>query len=295
MNSTFEPQHGDSSTIENIEKLTGKLNEEQRTKIAEKIQEIRDFVPKIGVFGKTGAGKSHLCNALFGREVAQISDVGACTRSPQQIVLAAGTSGICLIDVPGVGESKERDEEYTALYKSLLPELDIVLWVIKSDDRALKGDMDVYKECVEPVKDRVPTVFVVNQVDKMSPIREWDVDGRQPGPKQLENINEKLTSVGEIFGVEPRTVCAVSAEEGYGLTALIDQIVSTLPNEKKYGVVREAKEENRSFESIQEAERGIWESIKSAAGKFYEFYKENKEAIHVVVATIFSIFRKKNK
>ena len=39
---------------------------------------VRTYVPKIGVFGVTGVGKSSLCNALFGSDVAVISDVVAC-------------------------------------------------------------------------------------------------------------------------------------------------------------------------------------------------------------------------
>ncbi|WP_083294591.1 GTPase family protein [Burkholderia plantarii] len=293
MNSASDIQDGETRVVEEIERLGGNLDEEQRKRIAEKIREIRNFVPKIGVFGKTGAGKSHLCNALFGREVAKISDVGACTREPQRIVLEAGTSGICLIDVPGVGESPERDAEYSDLYKRLLPELDIVLWVIKADDRALSVDQVVYKDCVAPLKATIPTVFVINQVDKLEPIREWDVAARLPGAKQSENIKEKLADVGRIFDVEVNQISAVSAAEGYGLAALVQHIVNTLPNEKKFGVVREAKKENVTRESEREAERGIWEAIKEFAGKAYEVYKENKETIHTIVAAIWSIFAKK--
>ena len=32
------------------------------------------FEPRIGVFGKTGAGKSSLCNALFGQRTAKVSN-----------------------------------------------------------------------------------------------------------------------------------------------------------------------------------------------------------------------------
>ncbi|MGC2970421.1 GTPase family protein [Paraburkholderia aspalathi] len=293
MNSAPNAQDGELQVVEEIEKLGDSLDEEQRKKIAEKIREIRNFVPKIGVFGKTGAGKSHLCNALFGREVAKISDVGACTREPQRIVLEAGASGISLLDVPGVGESLERDVEYSDLYKRLLPELDIVLWVIKADDRALSVDQTIYKDCVAPLNARIPTVFVINQVDKIEPIREWDVTARLPGARQSENIKAKVADVGRIFGVEASQIIAVSAAEGYGLSALVDQIVNTLPNEKKFGVVREAKKENVTPESEREAERGVWEAIKEFAGKAYELYKENKEAIHTIVAAIWSIFTKK--
>ncbi len=293
MNSAFEEQGNEPEILEEIGKLGVDLDEEQRKKIRAKIREIRNFVPKIGVFGKTGAGKSHLCNALFGREVAEISDVAACTREPQHIIVPAGTSGICLIDVPGVGESPERDAEYSELYKRLLPELDIVLWVVKADDRALSVDQTVYKECVEPFSSTVPTVFVINQIDKIEPLREWDVEARLPGPKQSENIKAKIADVGQIFNVDENQIKAVSAAEGYGLSTLVDQIVNVLPNEKKFGVVREAKKENVTPESEREAERGVWESIKEYAGKAFDFYKENKEVIHSVIQGIFSIFSKK--
>lgn len=293
MNSAFDGQDKESMIVEEIEKLGGNLDEEQRKKITEKIREIRDFVPKIGVLGKTGAGKSHLCNALFGREVAKISDVGACTREPQRIIVEAGSSGICLIDVPGVGESPERDAEYTDLYKRLLPELDIVLWVIKADDRALSVDQIVYKDCVAPLTATIPTVFVINQIDKIEPLREWDVAARLPGAKQSENIRNKIADVGRIFDIEASQISAVSAAEGYGLSALVDQIVSVLPNDKKFGVVREAKKENVTPESEREAERGFWEAVKGYAGKAYAFYKENKEVIHTAVAAIWSLFKKK--
>lgn len=293
MSSESDFQDKASKVVEEIERIGGNLAEEQRNKIAEKIREIRNFVPKIGVFGKTGGGKSHLCNALFGRAVFEISDVGACTREPQRIVLEAGTSGICLIDVPGVGESPARDAEYIDLYKRLLPELDIVLWVIKADDRALSVDQVVYKDCVAPFKATIPTVFVINQVDKVEPIREWDVAARLPGARQSENIKEKLADVSRIFDIDVKQISAVSAAEGYGLAALVQNIVNTLPNEKKFGVVREAKKENVTQESEREAERGIWEAIKEFAGKAYEIYKANQKTIHTAVAAIWSIFFKK--
>ncbi|HFI5701832.1 TPA: hypothetical protein ACN7M6_004759 [Klebsiella michiganensis] len=37
--------------------------------------------------GKTGAGKSLLCNALFQQQICLISDLMACIREPQRLVL----------------------------------------------------------------------------------------------------------------------------------------------------------------------------------------------------------------
>ena len=48
-------------------------------RILQQINQLTDFEPVIGIMGKTGAGKSSLCNALFAGDVSPVSDVAACT------------------------------------------------------------------------------------------------------------------------------------------------------------------------------------------------------------------------
>lgn len=94
------------------------------------------YEPVIGIMGKTGVGKSSLCNALFRSQVCAINAVEACTRQPQRVRLRFGSHYLTLVDLPGVGESISRDDEYRELYRELMPQLDMVLWVLKADDRA---------------------------------------------------------------------------------------------------------------------------------------------------------------
>ncbi|THE34493.1 hypothetical protein DJ495_26455 [Raoultella ornithinolytica] len=61
--------------------LTG-LPEWATERIIKQINKITNYEPAIGIMGKTGAGKSSLCNALFASEVSPVSDVVACTREP---------------------------------------------------------------------------------------------------------------------------------------------------------------------------------------------------------------------
>ena len=71
----------------------GRINvsPEQREQINNRISKIINYEPRVGVFGKTGVGKSSLCNALFGTDICPISDVEACTRDTQEVLLKMGT------------------------------------------------------------------------------------------------------------------------------------------------------------------------------------------------------------
>ncbi|MRW85344.1 GTP-binding protein [Pseudoduganella sp. FT26W] len=234
--------------LELLQELDSGFTDEQKKRIEKKIDEMLSYTPRIGVFGKTGVGKSSLCNALFGEDICEVSDVEACTRSAQDVILKMGKGkGITLIDVPGVGEDQQRDEEYSALYQKLLPELDAVLWVLKADDRANSVDLDFYNNVVKPqLQQGKPFIVVLNQVDKIEPFREWDEAARRPGPKQASNIDAKISVVAANFGLKKSQIMAVSAEEKFGLSGLVDEIIFSLPDEKKLAVAREVAAENLS-------------------------------------------------
>lgn len=217
----------------------------QVQRIISKLTEVVNYHPRIGVFGKTGSGKSSLCNSLFGHDVCEISDISACTRSPQDVLLQMDQGcSMTLVDVPGIGETQERDEEYAALYSKLLPELDLVLWLIKADDRAFSVDKEIFKNIVRPhLTEGKPFFMVLNQVDKISPHQEWNEAEHCPGENQLVNIEKKRESVCNIFDLPKSRVLSAAATEKYNLTALVEEIVFALPDEKKISFIREVKME----------------------------------------------------
>ena len=279
----------DESVLSLLQDMGIDIGDEQSKKIREKLKRIKNYVPKVGVLGKTGAGKSSLCNALFGRKIAEISDIEACTREPQSIFLSSsdeGGKGLHLVDLPGVGESNERDREYRDLYNKLLPEFDLTLWVIKSDDRALSVDEDFYKTCVSPAIGPCPIVFVLNQVDKIEPHKEWDEYNHKPSAKQLENIRKKAEVVAKSFCIQSNDICAVSASEKFGLVGLVDHIVKVLPNEKKFAFVREVQEDTVSDGAVKKAKRGIIDSILEFVDKAFKFYDKHKVKIDLIATAI---------
>ena len=271
--------------MNNMENVAIKDELENEDELLNQIKDVlhkaRTYTPKVGVFGNSGVGKSSLCNALFGKEIAKISDVEACTREPQEILIGdAKKGGIVLVDVPGVGEDPEHHKEYIELYKSLSTKLDLVIWAIKSDDRNYASAIQAYKDVLEPNLKKCPVVFVITQADKIKPDFDWDRMNNKPSEKQLANLGLKANDISARFDVSTNKIISISADYPYNLVELVNKVVEVLPNEKKYGFTRETKEENVSEEAAIKAEKGIFDHVKEVVGDAFEVVKD------VVVATI---------
>jgi predicted GTPase len=147
------------------------------------------------------------------REVSPVSDVAACTREPLRFRLQAGERFMTIVDLPGVGESDSRDAEYAAMYRQQLPRLDLVLWLVKADDRALAVDERFYRQVIgEDHQHKV--MFVISQADKIEP-----VSGNAEGLSmpQQQSIHRKTEIPNTLFTpVHP--VCAVSVRMKWGIT-----------------------------------------------------------------------------
>ncbi|MCS2153249.1 50S ribosome-binding GTPase [Scandinavium goeteborgense] len=231
--------------------------EKIRRTLFEKIKETIDYEPSIGVMGKSGAGKSSLCNAIFKGEVCAVSDVEACTREVQRLKIQFGNRTLEIVDIPGVGENAERDEEYRELYEELMSELDLILWVIKGDDRAFTSDEDFYKNVLIPAGGDEKVIFVLNQVDKVEPFREWDTSKHHPSLAQLANIRRKEDYVAERFEFPHHPIISVSADEGYNIVKLVEAMIRALPDRAKSGTASQLKDEFKTDDVKLDAKDGF--------------------------------------
>ena len=224
-------------------------------RILQQINRLTHYEPVIGIMGKTGAGKSSLCNALFVGEISPVSDVAACTREPLRFRLQVGERYMTLVDLPGVGESGERDAEYAALYRAQLSRLDLVLWLIKADDRALAVDEHFYHQVIgEAYRHKV--LFVISQSDKAEPTS----GGRPLSTAQKQNISRKICLLHELFQpVNP--ICAVSVRLQWGLRVMAERMIKCLPREATSPVVAQLQQPFRTMVVREQARDDFGETV----------------------------------
>lgn len=220
------------------EKVFGKLDEEITG---------RPF--KVAIIGQSGVGKSSTLNAVFGLNLP-VSDIAeGTTEIIEKIFPMRDGFNLSIYDMPGLLQSRKKDKEYEEMYKEILPQCDVIVYIIRANTRNIGDDCRILKEVVLPIcnqsaiKDNL--IIAVNKVDTIGqtidpndPELVWDPISNVPSDKLFECIkkkrldiftkliDEKLVLINSESSLKPEQVVFYSATYEYNLGQFLKAITN---------------------------------------------------------------------
>ncbi|MBU8900997.1 50S ribosome-binding GTPase [Corallococcus sp. M34] len=215
------------------------LSREKMRLLKVEAEKAANMPPRIALIGETGVGKSTTINALFnaGRPV---SHTEACTKADAEVRYTGSKGAIDVVDMPGIGEDVEADKAHLDTYRRVLPTVDVILWVLKADNRAMTNIQHVLRELVvEKAIEPRHIVIGLNQVDLVQP-GAWNTTINMPSLEQEESINARTRDIEQKL----RRVCALpeervvpySAIKAYATERLLQAMIDACDRKRQWAL-----------------------------------------------------------
>jgi predicted GTPase len=198
--------------------------------------------------GSTGVGKSATINALFGAgqpigavEATTITPTGleVSTGRSADATLMSGTRGLLWVfDMPGLGDDVRTDPARLELYRSILPQIDVMLWIDDASSRTVSMTQNYVAEVFKDQPELASRLVVgLNKADLIYP-GDWIDSYNIPSQAQLANLDDREQAVTERIAAVlpgwPRSVVAYSAYRRYRLPSLFVNMMKAVRRERRW-------------------------------------------------------------
>jgi uncharacterized protein len=178
--------------IDDAELQPADITKEDCSRMASPLDPVR-----IAVVGQENSGKSSLINALRGEVTAQVDVLPVVGDTTVYTYSIDGVEHLHLVELPAIDGGKARIDELVFE----LTESDIVIWMLQANQpaRALDAELhyqfEKYYRGEDSLQKKQPVlVGVLNHVDMLSPVSEWNppYDLGETGVEKVCTINEAL-------------------------------------------------------------------------------------------------------
>jgi predicted GTPase len=200
--------------------------------------------PVLAIIGEAGVGKSTTLNALFNAGAA-VGHSKATTKNADGFDVAIfdhqGNRGdIRVLDLPGLGESRQSAARLAEIYASSLPGADAILWVHPANDRMLEFTqtklVELFQGELRTHIDRL--VFGLNKADDMHP-KDWRFHANIPSDAQVANLKGAEENFSRLMASALPEGSAVrvttySATQRYNLSRLFRMIMQAVPDRRRW-------------------------------------------------------------
>ena len=163
--------------------------------------------PIIAIVGRPNVGKSTLFNRIAGGKKAIVWDEPGVTRDRNYADVEWEESTFTLIDTGGF-EPVSKDRLFIQMREQCqlaMEEADVILFTMDGKEGFTSSDKEIANILRKLNK---PVFYIVNKID---------------GPRHEERALE-------FYGLGVETIYSISAEHGYGVNGLMDQVIRALPS-----------------------------------------------------------------
>jgi GTP-binding protein Era len=163
----------------------------------------------VALAGRPNAGKSTLVNHVVGDKVAIVSDKPQTTRREVRGIATTPEWQMVLVDLPGVQRPRDAmTDRMQRRVETAMRDSDAVIFVLNGDQEVGAGDRYIARALRGST---TPVVTVVNKIDRLS---HQEIVAYLSGAAALD---------------VPGDVFPISARKGTGIEALVEHLVSLLP------------------------------------------------------------------
>lgn len=201
--------------------------------------------PKIAFIGFCGVGKSSTLNALFNAG-QEISHVEACTQEEKEICgdysQYFGSKGSVRVwDMPGIGEDIFADKKHMETYKKVIPNVDVVVWTIQADYRAMTPIQNTLLSLKKEIGPNFvkKLIFAINKADTIAPGEtHWNDTFNMPSQEQLENIRAfeeyVYSKIAQVIPNWKGSITTYSAKRRFRLDILLTNMVKASGSSRQW-------------------------------------------------------------